>query len=249
MVRTLKGLAVVTGGTGGIGRAVCHELAGVGYDVLFTWWQNEKGAVDLAFKLREKGVSANFREVDVRSVLDASQLAGEVERSGRRLRVLVNNAGVSDDRLLENMSYNSFTEVVQTNLFGTFNVTKQLLKHFGGWGRIVNVTSVIGESGHRGQCNYAASKAGVVGFTKSLASELASRNITVNTVSPGLIDTAFLEGLPAKWRGIWLRRIPMHRFGTPEDVAGLVGYLCGEKAGYVTGEVFHVDGGLEPYKF
>lgn len=246
---TLRRSAVVTGSSRGIGFAVAEELARSGFDVCVNC-SSERGlaaAQELAdglaseYGVRAVAVAAN--------VADADQAHGLIEAAYEafgRVDVLVNNAGITRDGLLVRMKEEDFDAVIDVNLKGTFNCCKaaaqRMMKQR--YGRIVNLSSVVGVSGNAGQANYAASKAGVIGLTKSLARELAARNVTANAVAPGFISTDMTDELSDKQRDAVLARIASGRFGEPKDVAALVRFLASEEAGYVTGQVICIDGGM-----
>ncbi|RNL44781.1 3-oxoacyl-[acyl-carrier-protein] reductase [Paraeggerthella hongkongensis] len=246
---TLRRSAVVTGSSRGIGRAVAEELARSGFDVCVNC-SSERGlaaAQELAdglaseYGVRAVAVAAN--------VADADQAHGLIEAAHEafgRVDVLVNNAGITRDGLLVRMKEEDFDAVIDVNLKGTFNCCKaaaqRMMKQR--YGRIVNLSSVVGVAGNAGQANYAASKAGVIGLTKSLARELAARNVTANAVAPGFISTDMTDELSDKQRDAVLARIASGRFGEPKDVAALVRFLASEEAGYVTGQVICIDGGM-----
>ena len=238
--------AVVTGGSRGIGRAVCLELARGGANVVFCYAGNEAAAQETAQAVEALGVQALAVRCDVS---DAAQAEGLVKTAaGRfgRVDILVNNAGVTRDNLVMRMSEADFDAVISANLKGTFLCMKAayrlMLKQR--YGRIVNLSSVVGLRGNAGQVNYAASKAGVVGMTKSLAKELAGRGVTVNAVAPGFIETDMTAAMPEAARTAALGSIPMARLGAPEDVAKAVAFLASDAAAYITGQVLAVDGGM-----
>ena len=241
--------ALVTGSSRGIGRAVAEELARAGFDVCVNC-SGEKGlaaARDLADRLAaECGVRAVAHAANVADAAEAQALVDAACEAFGRLDVLVNNAGITRDGLLARMREEDFDAVVGVNLKGTFNcchaaVPRMMKQRFG---RIVNMSSVVGVAGNAGQANYAASKAGVIGLTKSIAREVASRNITANAVAPGFIETDMTAALTDKQREAMAGRIAARRLGSPEDVAALVRFLASDEAGYVTGQVICVDGGM-----
>ena len=238
--------AVVTGGSRGLGRAVCLELAAGGANMVLCYAGNEAAAQETvsaceALGARALAVRCNVAEAgEVKALMDAA-----VQAFGR-IDILVNNAGVTRDGLLMMMKEDDFDAVIDANLKGTFlcmkAVARQMVKQR--YGRIVNLSSVVGLRGNAGQVNYAASKAGVIGMTKSLAKELAGRNITVNAVAPGFIATDMTAAMPEAAKAAALAAIPMGRMGAPEDVAKAVAFLAGEDAAYITGQVLAVDGGM-----
>lgn len=238
-------IAVVTGAGRGIGRAVALKLAEAGADVVCvsrTAENSEKVAADV----RSLGRRAWALALDVASTADVDLAAEKILKEPGRVDVLVNNAGVTRDGLLMRMSEQDWDTVLDTNLKGAFLVSKALIRSFikQRSGRIINVGSVIGLMGNAGQCNYAASKAGLFGFTKSLAREVASRGITVNAVAPGFIETDMTAVLNEEIRANVLKTIPMSRLGKPEDIAQAVLFLAGPGAAYITGQVLTVDGGM-----
>ena len=239
-------VAVVTGGSRGIGRAIALALGGAGARVAITCTQQYQAAEVVAAALKDMGGEGRVYQFDIADFEATSQAFDRIGSDFGGLDVLVSNAGVTRDQLLVRMKPAEWDIVLQTNLSGTFNcnraVVRTMLRQRSG--RIINITSVAGLTGNPGQTNYAASKAGIVGFTKALAKELAPRNVTVNAVAPGFIDTDMTQVLPDAQRKAVLQQIPAARFGTPEDVAACVLFLSSEGAQYITGEVIRVSGGL-----
>ena len=239
-------IAVVTGGSRGIGRAIALALGGAGARVAITCTQQRQAAEEVAATLKDTGAEGRVYQFDVADFEATSQAFDRIGSDFGGLDVLVSNAGVTRDQLLVRMKPAEWDIVLQTNLSGTFNcnraAARTMLRQRSG--RIINITSVAGLTGNPGQTNYAASKAGIVGFTKALAKELAPRNVTVNAVAPGFIDTDMTQVLPEGQRQAVLQQIPAARFGTPEDVAACVLFLSSEGAQYITGEVIRVSGGL-----
>lgn len=246
---TLRRSAVVTGSSRGIGRAVAEKLAAAGYDVCVNC-SSERGLADaqaLADELSSaRGVRAIAKAANVADASEAQALIDAAHEAFGHIDVLVNNAGITRDGLAVRMKEEDFDAVIDVNLKGTFNCCKaaaqRMMKQR--YGRIVNMASVVGVSGNAGQANYAASKAGVIGLTKSLARELAARNITVNAVAPGFISTDMTDALSDKQRDAIAERIAARRFGEPEEVAALVRFLASSGSGYITGQVICIDGGM-----
>lgn len=249
MEETTKRAALVTGSNRGIGRAVAERLARDGFDVCVNCSSEASlpSAQELADQLeREYGVRAVAVAANVADPTAAAALVDAAMEAFGRLDVLVNNAGITRDGLLARMKDEDFDAVLDVNLKGTFNccraAAQRMMKQR--YGRIVNMSSVVGVAGNAGQANYAASKAGVIGLTKAVAKELAGRNITANAVAPGFIETDMTDALSDKQRAAITERIASKRLGAPEDVAALVSFLASEEAGYVTGQVVCVDGGM-----
>ena len=238
-------VAMITGGTRGIGKAIAKIFSDNGYDLIINYVSNKTDLTKLENDLKNNNeilfVRANVGELN--SVEEAVKKA--IEKFGK-IDVLVNNAGITRDNLIMRMKEEEFDEVINTNLKGTFNVTKSVVPYMmkKREGRIVNISSVVGVSGNAGQCNYAASKAGIIGFTKSIAKELASRNILVNAVAPGFIDTDMTECLNDKVKESINNQIPLKRMGTPEEIAKAVYFLASSDNTYITGQVLNIDGGM-----
>ena len=239
-------LAIVTGGARGIGKAIALELAKQGYDIAFNFVNNSEEAENTKKELEAMGRQVYAKVVDVSNYEDCEIFVKEVFEKFGRIDVLVNNAGITKDKLLLRMSKEDFGKVIDVNLVGTFNMSKNVAAIMckSKCGRIVNISSVVGIEGNAGQSNYAASKAGIIGFTKSLAKELGSRNITVNAVAPGFINTAMTEVLKDEVKESIIATIPLKVFGEVQDVADLVSFLVSEKAQYITGQVINIDGGM-----
>ncbi len=229
-------LALVTGASRGIGRAIAIELARQGAEVVGTS-TSEAGA---------KGIPGIGKVLDVRDAAQCDALIDSIRKEHGDVLILVNNAGIARDNLALRMKDAEWDEVIETNLRAVFRLSRAVMRGMikARWGRIINITSVVGAVGNPGQANYAAAKAGVVGMTKSLAAELGSRSITVNCVAPGFIDTDMTRALTEAQRTALLEHIPLGRLGTPGDVAAAVAYLASPAAGYVTGAVLHVNGGM-----
>jgi 3-oxoacyl-[acyl-carrier protein] reductase len=238
-------VAVVTGGAKGIGRAIATHLAAGGAKLVLAG-RSEAPLEELRAAIAGQGGEAVAVRADIAVEADADALCARALEAFGKADILVNNAGVTRDGLLLRMSDADWDQVLDTNLKGAFHCTRAFARPMirQRWGRIVNIASVIGLTGNAGQANYAASKAGLLGFTKAVAKELASRHITVNAVAPGFIETAMTDSLGEKVREGLLAQIPMGRLGTVEDVAQAVGFLCSEGAAYVTGQVLTVDGGM-----
>jgi len=241
-----KKSVLITGASGGIGACIAETLAGEGYNIIITYNSSADKAKIVAEKCGEKGADVLCVKSDV-SVYNSCEDAVKksIEKFGG-IYALVNNAGIIKDALLMRMTEEQFDKVIATNLKGVFNMSKHIIPHMikAREGRILNISSVIGIYGNAGQVNYAASKAGIIGFTKSLAKEVGSRGITVNAVAPGYIATEMTANLPEKSAEEIKSRIPLKTLGTPQDIANAVSFLIGEKAAYITGHVLSVDGGM-----
>jgi 3-oxoacyl-[acyl-carrier protein] reductase len=243
--------AIVTGGSRGIGRAIAKELAAqcgnlLISDIMFVNDNAEECAADLKKEINKAELNVFAFKADASKFADAqATIDFAVEKMGG-VDFLVNNAGITRDQLLLRMAEDDFDKVINVNLKSVFNYSKAVVKHMvtQRYGRIVNVASVVGVIGNAGQSNYAASKAGVIGFTKSLAKEVASRNITVNAIAPGFIETDMTHKLNEAQREALMKNVPLGRMGTPEDVAKVVGFLCSPAADYLTGQVINIDGGM-----
>ncbi len=242
----LKGqVAFVTGGARGIGRAIALRLAKDGANVAIGDMREEEGK-QTAADLQAAGVQSLFVTLNVTDQESVTAAVKQVVDRFGRLDILVNNAGITRDKLLLRMTPADWDAVLNVNLKGTYLCSQAVLQTMlrQRSGRIVSIASVVGVMGNAGQTNYSASKAGIIGFTKSLAKEVASRNITVNALAPGFINTEMVKTLSEDLQKQILERIPLGRFGTPEDVAGVVAFLCSEEGSYLTGHVINVDGGL-----
>jgi len=239
-----KKIALITGASRGIGKAIAIELARNKINVAINYHSDEKGAFNVVEEIRKLGIESVAIKTDVANFEDCSSMIEVITKKFGYLDILVNNAGTISDKTLRNMTKEQWDSVVNTNLTGTFNVTRKALELIRDNGRIINISSIAGLNGNFGQTNYAASKAGIIGFTKSLAKELGKRRITVNAVAPGFIDTQMSKGFSFLRKKIILTMIPLGRAGLPEDVANAVAFLASDKASYITGEVIRVDGGL-----
>jgi len=239
-------VAVVTGGGRGIGRAIAARLAGEGAELAISYRSNDDAAEESAEEVRRAGVRCELFKGDISSPGDVDALFKGVSDAFGRVDILVNNAGTTRDSLIVRMKEEEFDEVLLTNLKGTYLCTRGALRPMvrARWGRIVNVSSVVGLVGNAGQANYAASKAGIIGFTKSVAREVALRGITVNAVAPGYVETELTGSLPEDVKEQIREQVPVGRFGSVEEVAEVVAFLVGEGAGYVTGQTVAVDGGM-----
>ena len=237
-----KRVVLITGASRGIGKAIAKELAQIGYYVVGTA-TTEQGAHAISEYLQDNGLGMilNIREAE-----SAEQLIDQLQTMQLVPEILVNNAGITADNLLLRMSDEEWFDVIETNLTGVFKMTRACLKNMfrARFGRIINIASVVGVTGNSGQVNYTSTKAGVIGFSKSLAQEMASRGITVNVVAPGFIDTDMTAVLPDMVKQELLKRIPMKRLGQPEDIAKTVAFLVSDHSSYITGQTIHVNGGM-----
>lgn len=242
-------VALVTGGGRGLGRAIAVRLANDGARVAVSYRANDAAAEETANLIRETGAECETFKGDVAEATDVEALVRGINEAFGPVEVLVNNAGVTRDNLLMRMKDAEFDEVMDTNLKGTYLCTRAVLRNMvrARWGRIVNVSSVVGLLGNAGQANYAASKAGIIGFTKSVAREVANRGITVNAVAPGYVETELTGSLSEKVKEQILGQVPVGRFGEPEEVAEVVAFLAGDRAAYITGQTVAVDGGMVMY--
>lgn len=239
-------VAFITGGTRGIGRQIAVTLAKEGYDIAVNYMTLSDEVENTKVEIEKAGVRCVTVCGDVSKFEDTENMVKEVMNEFGRIDVLVNNAGITKDMLIMRMKKEDFESVIDVNLVGTFNVTKNVIPYMMKQrnGRIINVSSVVGISGNAGQTNYSASKAGIIGFTKSLAKEVGSRNILVNAVAPGFIATRMTEVLKDEVKEEISKTIPLKRMGTPQDVANVVKFLASDDSSYITGQVINIDGGM-----
>ena len=239
-------VALITGGTRGIGKEIAYTLAEKNYDIIINYRTENEELMKLKKEIEQKRVICLLLKGDVSNFEDCKMIVEEAINRMNHIDVLVNNAGITKDMLLMRMKPEDFNEVINVNLIGTFNMTKNVINYMmkERKGRIINVSSVVGISGNAGQTNYAASKAGIIGFTKSLAKEVASRNILVNAIAPGFIQTDMTNILKENVKDEIAKTIPLKRMGTAKDVANVVKFLVSEDSSYITGQVIQVDGGM-----
>lgn len=238
--------AVITGGSRGIGLAIAKKLASNGANIAILYVGDESEGINAKNELSEYGTKVEQYFCDVSDFEASKEVIDKVIEEFGGVDFLINNAGITRDKLVLNMDEKDFDAVINVNLKGTFNMIKHTYKHFmkKRFGRIVSTSSIVGLNGNAGQANYSASKAGIIGLTKSVAKELAGRGVTANAVAPGFIGTDMTNALSDKVKDAMKAQIPAKRIGTPEDVANVVAFLCSDDAAYVTGEVIRVDGGL-----
>lgn len=239
-------VALVTGGTTGIGKAIAQELAKSGFNIAINYRTETEEMQELKKEIEANNVKCLFVKADISKFEETEKMTKEIIENFEKIDVLVNNAGVTKDGLIMRMKEDAFKQVIDINLVGTFNVTRNIVPYMVKQrsGRIINIASVVGIVGNAGQSNYSASKAGIIGFTKSLAKELSSRNILVNAVAPGFIETKMTDILNETVKGSILSQIPLGRMGTPSEVANVVKFLSEEDSSYITGQVINIDGGM-----
>ena len=239
-------VAIITGGSRGIGKSICETFAENGCNIAFTYNNSKDSAEALAKELKGSGIKAKAYRSDASNFDDATKLVEDVLNDFGKIDILVNNAGIKKDNLLMRMEKSDFDSVINTNLSSVFNLTKASIKTFLKQrnGSIVNISSVVGVKGNAGQSNYSASKAGIIGFSKSIALELGSRNIRSNVIAPGFIETDMTDSLPEDVINSWKESIPLKRGGDPNDVGNACVFLASDLSSYITGQVLHVDGGM-----
>jgi 3-oxoacyl-(acyl-carrier-protein) reductase len=243
---TVNKVALVTGSSRGIGRAIAIELAKRGFSIVINNYEKPEEKVEVMNEINKIGQRAIYLQADVSDPNQVEKMIEGIINEFGRIDILINNAGIVMDKKLENMSIEQWNRVISVNLTGTFNCTKSVIKYMKeqDGGKIINIASVIGEIGNFGQSNYAASKGGVISFTKTVAKEYARYGIMVNAVAPGFINTKMVEGIPQKVMQKILEQIPLGRLGKPEEVAKLVCFLASDDANYITGQVININGGV-----
>ena len=239
-------VAIITGGSRGIGKSICETFAQNGCNVAFTYNNSKESAESLAKELNGSGIKAKAYKSDASNFDDATKLVEDVLNDFGKIDILVNNAGIKKDNLLMRMEKSDFDSVINTNLSSVFNLTKASIKTFLKQrnGSIINISSVVGVKGNAGQSNYSASKAGIIGFSKSIALELGSRNIRSNVIAPGFIETDMTNSLSEDVINSWKESIPLKRGGNPSDVGNACVFLASDLSSYITGQTLHVDGGM-----
>lgn len=239
-------ISLITGGSRGIGKAIALQFASQGLNVAVNYISNKSAAAEVVKMVEDAGSSAVAIQGDVTNREDVERIFAETTAALGPVEILVNNAGIISDSLLMRMSDEDWDSVIDLDLRSIFLCTREAIRTMvrSRWGRIINIGSVVGLRGNAGQANYAAAKAGMVGFTQSIAKEVGSRNITVNCVAPGYVETDIVEDLPKELKQAIMDRVPIGRFGYPEEIAGMVGFLASDAASYVTGQAIAVDGGL-----
>lgn len=243
----LKGrVALITGGSRGIGKAIAIKFASLGADIAINYTSREESALEAKKEIEDMGVKCFIIKCDISNFEDSQNMVNEVINEYSKIDILVNNAGITKDGLLMKMKEEDFDKVISVNLKGVFNCTKAVTRSMmkQKYGKIINMASVVGVMGNAGQSNYCASKAGVIGFTKSTARELASRNITINAIAPGFIESDMTNVLKDKVKAAYESSIPMKKMGKTEDVANVAAFLASDISSYVTGQTINVDGGM-----
>lgn len=238
-------VALVTGASRGIGKSIAELLGKAGATVVGTA-TSESGATAITDRLQSEGINGCGMVLNVTDIDSVEQVVKAIAAQFGAVEILVNNAGITKDNILMRMKDEEWDDVINTNLTSVYRLSKACVRGMtkARWGRIINISSVVGEMGNAGQSNYAATKAGVAGFARALARELGSRNITVNTVAPGFIDTDMTHVLPEEQKQLLLGQIPLARLGKPEEIAAVVGFLASDAGAYITGETIHVNGGM-----
>jgi 3-oxoacyl-[acyl-carrier protein] reductase len=235
---------LITGASRGIGEAIAIEFAKNNADVIINYYNNLEEAQKVANKIKRYNINCMLVKADVSNFDEVKRMTESIQRKFKKVDILVNNAGIIRDKTLKNMSLNEWHEVINTNLNGVFYVTKSILPLIQEGGRIISISSIVGQYGNFGQCNYAAAKAGIIGFTKSLAKELGKKKITVNAIAPGFVKTNITKDIPFLKKKIINYMTPLKEDAEPEDIANVVVFLASEKSRYITGSVINVDGGL-----
>lgn len=238
--------AIVTGGSRGIGKSIALHLASLGANIIVNYNNNVAAANEVVKEIESMGRSALAVKADIGKSSDVDKFIKAVYEKFDSIDILINNAGITRDNLLMRMKEDEWDEVLNTNLKGAFLITKSIIRKMikSKKGKIINISSIVGTTGNAGQSNYSASKAGLIGFTKSIAKEVASRGIQVNAIAPGFIRTDMTEALSDNIKKELLNNIPANRLGRPEDIANMVGYLSSDLSDYITGQIIHIDGGM-----
>jgi len=237
-------IALITGASKGIGKAIAIEFAKNNADIILNYNRDKDGALKIEEEIKKIRRKAVCIKADVSKYDEVNAMIQQIKKEFGRIDILVNNAGITMDRTLKNMSQEEWNTVINVNLNGLYNVVKHALSLIENAGSIINISSIVGMNGNFGQCNYSATKAGVIGFTKSLAKELGKSNIRVNAIAPGLIETEMTSGIPFIRKKIIVSQIPLQRMGKAEEVARLAVFLASDSSSYITGEVIRIDGGL-----